>query len=91
MRFSTEGEKDMLIHHYYDANRMGIATLQIRPLLWANDGWPLPGEPISKVEKQVPAVDKPKLAGGAGNLHWILSRRKASAYFGGRAKLRRGA
>jgi len=45
-----EGEKDWLVHHYYDANRNGIATLQIRPLLWAVDGWPLAGEPISKAE-----------------------------------------
>jgi arabinan endo-1,5-alpha-L-arabinosidase len=43
----TEGAKDWLIHHYYDADRRGVATLQVRPLLWADDNWPLAGEPIS--------------------------------------------
>ena len=59
----TEGEKDWLIHHFYDANPMGMATLQIRPLLWADDGWPLAGEPISKVDRESKDVDKAKVAG----------------------------
>jgi arabinan endo-1,5-alpha-L-arabinosidase len=34
-----------LIHHFYDANNSGRATLQIRPMLWASDDWPVVGEP----------------------------------------------
>jgi arabinan endo-1,5-alpha-L-arabinosidase len=40
------GDRDFLIHHEYDANRMGTPTLQVRQLFWAEDGWPLVGEPI---------------------------------------------
>ena len=58
-----EGEKDWLIHHYYDAYRNGIATLQIRPLLWADDGWPLAGEPTSKAEPEPKGMDKRDVAG----------------------------
>ncbi len=38
---------DFLVHHTYDAQRNGIATLQIRPITWDN-GWPKAGEPIQK-------------------------------------------
>ena len=41
-----DGEKDWLVHHYYDARAKGVPTLQIRPLVWANDEWPLAGDPI---------------------------------------------
>jgi arabinan endo-1,5-alpha-L-arabinosidase len=37
--------RDYLVHHYYDAEARGRSKLQIRPLIWANDGWPLAGEP----------------------------------------------
>ncbi len=36
---------DFLVHHFYDASRGGARTLQIRPILWSADGWPLAGEP----------------------------------------------
>jgi arabinan endo-1,5-alpha-L-arabinosidase len=42
----TVGKQDYLIHHEYDADNRGTPTLQIRPLYWADDGWPLAGEPI---------------------------------------------
>lgn len=38
-------DQDYLVHHFYDANKKGTPTLQIRPLLWSNDGWPSAGEP----------------------------------------------
>lgn len=41
----THAGRDYLVHHFYDARAQGRRTLQIRPLLWAPDGWPLPGEP----------------------------------------------
>ncbi len=38
--------RDWLCHHMYDAQANGVPTLQIRPLLWGRDGWPVAGEPI---------------------------------------------
>jgi arabinan endo-1,5-alpha-L-arabinosidase len=40
------GEREFLIHHMYDAGKFGTPTLQIRQLHWADDGWPVAGEPI---------------------------------------------
>ena len=46
-----DGEKDWLVHHYYDARASGVPTLQVRPLLWADDGWnPLPGHKPASVQ-----------------------------------------
>ncbi len=41
----SEKGRDWLVHHFYDAQHDGAPTLQIRPLLWDSDGWPLVGEP----------------------------------------------
>lgn len=38
-------DQDYLVHHFYDARDNGSPTLQIRPLLWTRDGWPVAGEP----------------------------------------------
>jgi arabinan endo-1,5-alpha-L-arabinosidase len=37
---------DYLVHHIYDMNNSGQPVLQVRPIIW-EDGWPLPGEPLS--------------------------------------------
>jgi len=37
---------DLLVHHFYDGNENGIPKLQIRPLKWSDDGWPIAGEPL---------------------------------------------
>ncbi len=42
-----ENGRDYLIHHFYDADRGGRSTLQIRDLTWSRDGWPVVGEPIA--------------------------------------------
>lgn len=42
----TKDERHWLVHHFYDADARGIATLQIRPLRWDEQGWPIAGEPI---------------------------------------------
>lgn len=42
-----DGGKNWLVHHYYDARAKGVPTLQIRPLLWGDDGWPRAGESIT--------------------------------------------
>jgi arabinan endo-1,5-alpha-L-arabinosidase len=49
---------DFLVHHTYDAERKGIAVLQIRPIAWDN-GWPKAGEPIQK-GIDIPGTTKPK-------------------------------
>lgn len=41
-----DGERDYLVHHFYDGAAAGVPTLQIRPLNWAKDGWPIVGEPM---------------------------------------------
>jgi hypothetical protein len=40
-----EGNNDYLVHHFYDRDAGGRHTLQIRPIIWGKDGWPLAGEP----------------------------------------------
>jgi arabinan endo-1,5-alpha-L-arabinosidase len=42
----SEGGRDWLVHHFYDADNRGAQTLQIRPLRWGEDGFPVAGEPI---------------------------------------------
>lgn len=42
----VEGEDYYLVHHYYDAEDRGGSKLQIRPLIWRADGWPVAGDPL---------------------------------------------
>ena len=46
-----ERELSWLIHHAYDAEKNGIATLQVRPLGWDKDGWTLAGELIQEIQE----------------------------------------
>lgn len=41
----TEGDRRYLVHHFYDAGDGGVPKLQIRPLLFDAQGWPLAGAP----------------------------------------------
>ena len=41
-----EGDKDWLVLHAYTVKRGGMALLQIRPIIWTEDGWPTAGEPL---------------------------------------------
>jgi arabinan endo-1,5-alpha-L-arabinosidase len=43
-----DGRGDFFVHHFYDADHNGRPAMQIRPLLWTEDGWPLVGEPITE-------------------------------------------
>jgi arabinan endo-1,5-alpha-L-arabinosidase len=43
-----EGDKEWLVHHMYDGKRGGMPILQIRPIIWTDDGWPRAGEPLGK-------------------------------------------
>ena len=42
-----DGDTDWLVHHMYDGTRGGMAVLQVRPLAWSDDGWPVAGPPLS--------------------------------------------
>jgi arabinan endo-1,5-alpha-L-arabinosidase len=44
----SDGGRDWLVHHFYDADDRGVPTLQIRPLTWDADGFPVAGEPIER-------------------------------------------
>ncbi len=41
-----DGDRHYLVHHFYDAENEGIPTLQIRPMTWDDDGWPIAGDPL---------------------------------------------
>jgi len=41
-----DGEVERMVYHYYDALDGGRARLQIRNLLWSEDGWPRVGPPL---------------------------------------------
>jgi arabinan endo-1,5-alpha-L-arabinosidase len=43
----TEGARQYIVHHFYDADDNGRSKLQIRPLTWSRDGWPVVGEPLA--------------------------------------------
>jgi len=38
--------QDWFVHHFYNAFNFGRATLQIQPLSWNNDHWPVLGAPL---------------------------------------------
>ncbi|HEY1684482.1 MAG TPA: arabinan endo-1,5-alpha-L-arabinosidase [Tepidisphaeraceae bacterium] len=40
------GNQDWLVHHFYDDDYWGIASLRICQLLWDAEGWPTIGDPI---------------------------------------------
>lgn len=42
-----EGDKHYLVHHFYDAESEGRSRLQIRPIAWTEDGWPIAEEPLT--------------------------------------------
>jgi len=50
----VDGGAYLLVHHYYDAGDNGAPHLQIRPLVWDDDGWPLAGEPFDGVGPGAP-------------------------------------
>jgi arabinan endo-1,5-alpha-L-arabinosidase len=58
----------LLVHHFYDDRDLGIAHLQIRPLLWDDAGWPLAGEPYDGTPPGPPPPE-PGLAGSWG--YWV--------------------
>jgi arabinan endo-1,5-alpha-L-arabinosidase len=45
----TDGSRSYLVYHYYDAFRSGDPWVQVRPLIWTTDGWPVTGQPLTPV------------------------------------------
>lgn len=43
-----DGDRWLLVHHFYDADNRGISKLQIHRLTWSPDNWPIPGDPITQ-------------------------------------------
>jgi arabinan endo-1,5-alpha-L-arabinosidase len=43
--------REYLVNHYYDADRGGRPFLQVRPLVWEEDGWPLVGESVQPTQE----------------------------------------
>lgn len=41
----VDGDDSWLVHHWYDPDNDGEATLGVRPLLWSPDGWPIAADP----------------------------------------------
>ena len=39
----TDGSQSYLVYHYYDAFDNGDPWVQVRPLVWTPDGWPVTG------------------------------------------------
>ena len=42
-----DGGKDYLAYHYYDGTHNGVPTLQISPMTWSADGWPVIGRALA--------------------------------------------
>lgn len=42
-----DGNRFLLVHHYYDADDNGVSKVQINPLIWSADGWPTAGAPLA--------------------------------------------
>lgn len=58
----------LLVHHFYDEQDFGTPHLQIRPLLWDDEDWPLAGRPYDGVPPGPPPSD-PQLVGRWG--YWL--------------------
>lgn len=54
---------DWIVHHMYDAGRSGTPTMQIRPLWWGPDGWPMVGEPLDGKALPPRKISVPDLIG----------------------------
>lgn len=44
-----QGGRTYLAHHYFNPEKGGQRTLQVRPVFWDEHGWPMAGEPVAPV------------------------------------------
>jgi arabinan endo-1,5-alpha-L-arabinosidase len=42
----SDGGQDWIVYHDYDVQGGGLPKLEIRPLNWTRDGWPVVGQPL---------------------------------------------
>ena len=42
----AEGGRAWILYHAYDARAAGVPKLQVRPIAWGPDGWPVVGAPL---------------------------------------------
>ena len=42
----VDGDRAYLVHHFYDTQANGTPTLQVRPITWSAEGWPVVGDPL---------------------------------------------
>lgn len=52
------GSRSYLVYHYYDAFASGDPWVQVRPIAWTSDGWPVTGQAL------VPVPGSPANGGG---------------------------
>ena len=45
----ADGTRSSLVYHYYDAFHNGDPWVQVRPLIWTSEGWPVTGAPLTPV------------------------------------------
>lgn len=43
----VDGSQSYLVHHFYDTQDNGTPTLQVRPIAWGTDDWPVVGDPVA--------------------------------------------
>lgn len=43
----VDGGQYYLVHHFYDTQDDGTPTLQVRPIAWGADDWPVVGDPVA--------------------------------------------
>lgn len=56
----ADGGQWWLVHHWYDADANGVATLGIRELAWTGDGWPyVEGAELPPTTTSVPSTTVP--------------------------------
>jgi len=61
-----DGRRDWLVHHFYNANDEGTPTMQIRPLTWDADGWPIAGKPLGSPAGNTSGDQRPTQEPSAG-------------------------
>ena len=66
----ADGDRYFLVHHFLDTENGRTPTLQVRPLVWDERGWPLAGEPY---DGTFPVVDSSQLPDVVGTWSYPTS------------------
>jgi arabinan endo-1,5-alpha-L-arabinosidase len=67
----SDGGRQLLVHHFYDANDRGKPKAQLRQIRWDDDNWPIVGEPLNQPEPATRPTTAPALSAvdNTGNGH----------------------